>query len=368
MTQPSGSLLSVVVSFLLLVVSPAGVRAQTSGWAVDVAAGRAVHDPVSTSIGTNNLSLGLRYGGPLGWLYVSGGTPISSEGVNWGAAGLGRRITAGQGMLSAGIDLGAHGYGFSDTEGVVSGSGATLEALPLLLVQRGSVLAEIRSGVLQYRSRAADTSLTRTGHDSGIRLTLAHEALTVQGEGRLLRVSEGDFPYAGGAAQFVYGRATTWGSIGRWLDDALPTLALGAGASMRVTDHVDVHASWQQEPNDPLYWNSPQRTWSIRLSRSFGTAPLPAPVLPRAEDGRITIRIPVDASPSAAPSVLGDFTGWEPVPMVRSGEFWTVNLPVEQGTHYYGFKHADGTWFVPSSLPNQVDDGMGGRSAVLVVP
>lgn len=368
MTQPSGSLLSVVVSFLLLAVFPAGVRAQSSGWAVDVAAGRAVHDPVSSSIGTNNLSLGLRYGGSVGWLYLSGGTPFSSEGVHWGAAGLGRRVTAGEGVISAGIDLGAHGYTFSDTEGLVSGSGATLEALPLLLVQRGNALAEIRSGVLRYLSRAADTSLARTAHDSGIRLTLAHEALAVVGEGRLLRVPEGDFPYAGGAAQFRYGRATVWGSVGRWLDDAIPTLAVGGGASVQVTDRLDVHASWQQEPNDPLYWNAPQRTWSFRLSRSFGTPALPAPILPRSEDGRVTIRIPADASPSAAPSVVGDFTGWQPVPMIRSGEFWTVSLPVEPGTYYYGFKHADGTWFVPSSLPNQVDDGMGGTSAVLVVP
>lgn len=368
MTQPSGSLLSVVVSFLLLAVFPAGVRAQTSGWVVDIAAGRAVHDPVSSSIGTNNLSLGLRYGGRVGWLYLSGGTPFSSEGVHWGAAGLGGRVTAGEGVMSVGIDLGAHGYTFSDTEGLVSGSGATLEALPLLLVQRGNVLAEIRSGVVQYHSRAADTSFARTAHDSGIRLTLAGEAFTVAGEGRLLRVPEGDFPYAGGTAQFVYGRATAWGFMGRWLDDAIPTLAIGGGASVRVTDRVDVHASWQQEPNDPLYWNAPQRTWSVRLSRSFGTTALPAPILPRSEDGRITIRIPVDVSPSAAPSVLGDFTGWEPVPMVRSGEFWTVDLPVAPGTYYYGFKHADGTWFVPSSLPNQVDDGMGSTSAILVVP
>ncbi|HEU0077511.1 MAG TPA: glycogen-binding domain-containing protein, partial [Longimicrobiaceae bacterium] len=82
-------------------------------------------------------------------------------------------------------------------------------------------------------------------------------------------------------------------------------------------------------------------------------------------DGSTVIRIPV-AAVAEAPSVLGDFTEWKPVPMIRNGPFWELRLSIAPGIHHYAFRTAAGEVFVPDHLPS-TDDGMGGKSAVLVV-
>jgi hypothetical protein len=86
----------------------------------------------------------------------------------------------------------------------------------------------------------------------------------------------------------------------------------------------------------------------------------------RTRDGRAVIG--VDAgSVRGAPSIAGDFTGWKPVPMRRDGSRWTYTATLAPGVYHYAFVAADGTWFVPESVPGRQDDGMGGHVAVLVV-
>jgi hypothetical protein len=102
---------------------------------------------------------------------------------------------------------------------------------------------------------------------------------------------------------------------------------------------------------------------SVRFGRA---AALRAPVPASYADGRAEVRISA-RSVEGRPSIAGDFTGWKPVPMTHEGGRWVWRGALAPGSYHYAFVAADGTWFVPESVPGRRDDGMGGHVAVLVV-
>ncbi|HEX2188681.1 MAG TPA: glycogen-binding domain-containing protein [Longimicrobiaceae bacterium] len=385
-------LLPALFFVLLLVPTPAPAQ-----WSVDAAVGRAVYDPLASRIGALNASLGVRYrgaGSRLGtserWLYLSGGTDLGTQGLMWGAAGLGARAAVLRGTgWDLGVELGAHGFGYSESSYEVDEGGfptpvkdpgdwgGTVEAIPTLAVRHGRFGLELRSGMVgtfgpvEVFDAAEDELLFVAGFDGGASATVEPvRGVQLGAVGRYMRFPEGGYPYLGGSAQLTRGRVALWGFAGRWMSDSLatPRNALGVGAVVEPLPGLQVVGGWQQEPSDPLHLNAPRRSWSVRVSRTLGrSAPaLPEVAAPPAPDGTTAIRLPA-AAVSAPPSVLGDFTGWKPVPMVRSGPFWEVRLPIAPGIHHYGFQDAGGEWFLPDGLPT-ADDGMGGKSAILVVP
>jgi hypothetical protein len=106
-------------------------------------------------------------------------------------------------------------------------------------------------------------------------------------------------------------------------------------------------------------------------------------------DERRVVDTPLDAVPvDAAPAVVGeprravrvvapgarrvelraDATGWRAVALARgAGAEWTVALVLAPGTHRVLVRVDDGPWRPPTNLP-AVDDEMGGRVGLLVVP
>lgn len=377
---------------LLLVPTPASAQ-----WSADAAVGRAVYDPLASRIGALNASVGIRHRGAGTrlrtsdrWLYLSGGTDLGAQGLVWGAGGLGARAAVLRGTgWDLGVELGAHGFGYSGStyEVDVGGFpvqvsdpgdwGGTVEAAPSLALRRGRAALELRSGMVgtfgPVDALGPDEGelLFVAGFDGSANATVEPlPGIQLGAVGRYMRFPEGGYPYLGGSAQLARGPAALWGFVGRWMSDSLPAPrnAFGVGASVTPRPGVRVTGGWQQEPSDPLHLNAPRRTWSVRVSRTFGRAApaLPEVAAPPAPDGTTAIRLPA-AALDAPPSVLGDFTGWEPVPMVRNGPFWEVRLAIAPGIHHYGFRDAGGAWFLPDGLPT-ADDGMGGKSAILVVP
>ena len=71
---------------------------------------------------------------------------------------------------------------------------------------------------------------------------------------------------------------------------------------------------------------------------------------------------------SSQPFIAGDFTDWKPVPMERHDNEWRFPVALPPGAYRFAFRDRNGEWFVPASVPNRLDDGMGGWVAVLVVP
>lgn len=358
-----------------------GGAARAQGWTAEVTAGRAVYDPVSAHLRAANASLGVRYEGARRSLYLSGGTDLGLQGLRWGAAGVGARPGIRWREMELGVDLSADLYAYSRSEyddprlkvRVIDpgGAGATLQALPTVLLSRGIVTAEVYSGAVQSLTSTSGIQQSVTGFDGGARVTATPVAgLQVGALGRYMYFPEGGYPYLGATASYSLGRGTVWASGGRWMSTLLdtPRTAYGVGARVSVARGTELQASWQQEPSDPVYLNPARRTWSVRLSQAIGRRAAAHPTLvsvPAPAGGAVAIRIPLSEA-EAPPSVLGDFTEWKPVPMARVDGFWEVQLPIPPGVHHYGFRRADGTFFIPASLP-KTDDGMGGVSAVLVV-
>src|SRR3989304_1409940 len=67
-------------------------------------------------------------------------------------------------------------------------------------------------------------------------------------------------------------------------------------------------------------------------------------------------------------AVAGDFNAWKPATArMRRGQggVWTVELPLAPGRRYEYMFVVDGHWVTDPTAPANVDDGFGGRNAVL---
>lgn len=358
-----------IAAAVLIAVTLAGrvEPASAQGWAVDLSAGQVVHEPVPGSVSAFGATIGVRHEAPR-WFYASAGLPFDADGLPWGALGAGSRFARGAGDIIYGIDAAGHGYAFRDRTAQVSGGGGTLEAMPLVSLESGVARLTLRSGLRHHASTFSGQSQSRSVHQSDVRAALTSGAVRVSGEARYLRAAEDAYPYVGAAGELAAGAVELWAYGGRWFSDIIEKPVFGAGARTRLGPAVEVYASFQQETNDPLYWNAPRRSWSIGVSRSFGSGHAATrPIAPEVHGTTVTFRIPASEA-RQAPALGGDFTGWDTVPMVRAGAFWSVTLPVPPGVYRYAFRRADGTWFVPAAVPGRSDDGFGGHSATLIVP
>jgi 1,4-alpha-glucan branching enzyme len=97
-------------------------------------------------------------------------------------------------------------------------------------------------------------------------------------------------------------------------------------------------------------------------SATAGTAETPATVEVRA-GGRLIIVAPTAETVDA----MGDFTDWQPTPLVRTAEGrWEYPRPVAPGVHQFNVRLGGGAWIVPNGA-SAVDDGFGGRTGLVVV-
>jgi hypothetical protein len=356
----------VTTALLATLVLPAAVPAQV--WVVDASAGRFAYEAATSAPQLTGAAFTVRRDAP-SWLYAAAGVPFDSAGAAWAAGGGGTRLALRLGALQAGIDASAQGFAYRGQASAGAGGGGTAQTMPMLALARGPAVAEVRSGLLHYGASYGDSAVSRTLHASDARVTVAAGGLRLSAEARYWRAEEDAYPYAGASLELPLGPGVLWAYGGSWMSDAVQSPVWGAGARVRVLRATELYAAVRQDTNDPLYWNAPRRGWSVGLSRRLGRPPVfSAPAAaPRVERGRATFRVPV--STTAAPAAVGgDFNRWSPVVMRRQGEWWTITLPLAPGVYRYGFRRADGTWFVPDGAPGRRDDGFGGVSAVLVVP
>lgn len=139
-------------------------------------------------------------------------------------------------------------------------------------------------------------------------------------------------------------------------------------ASLAVRRGVALQAAAGTYPSDRVAGTLGGRFASLglvlsgaRVARPRADALPGAPAVPRG-----SVRLTVRAPEARAVEVAGDWSAWRPTPATRTpdGRWWAdVRLP--RGDYRYAFR-VDGRWRVPDGAPS-VDDGFGGRSAVLVV-
>ena len=349
-------------------LAPAAAAAQ--GWTVEAAAGRAVHDPVSARVSTVSASLALSYDGRGRWLYGTGGAPLEGGGPAWGAAGAGGWLGIRRDAVQLGVSASAHGFAYGAAGPNPAGGGGSVDVVPRAAWTRGAWTIEAGSGFAGAVDVTGDSSGVRTFSATDARVgTAMAGGWAASAEARLL-VGEGDaWPYAGAAVEVERPWGGGWAYAGRWLADGhpAPADAYGVGVRVRAMAGTEVLAALRQEPLDPVYWSTPRRTWSLSLRRSFGgrRSASVAPV-PDVDRGWAVFRLP-RRNARDAPELIGDFSGWQPVAMTAEGDAWVARVRLEPGAYHYAFRMADGAVVVPDGLP-AVDDGFGGRSAVLVVP
>ena len=149
---------------------------------------------------------------------------------------------------------------------------------------------------------------------------------------------------------------------------------------------------------DPLvtvtaaFWQSEHRAWTISFSRQppdwvrgadaaqwiavgmrlFEPRPAAAraarirPVLSMSPgDGQRVVR--VRAPGARAVEVMADFTDWTPVPLRAIGDLFVREVTVSPGTHRIVVRVDGGAWRPAANTP-AVDDDLGGRVGLLVVP
>jgi hypothetical protein len=352
---------------LLLACVP--VRAQ-AGWTTGVALGRSVYDVPGVEPAAVSTLLSARYDArrPL-WLTLDAGVPLAARSTLWGSAGAGGRLQWEAAALMPGIDAGVQLYGFRDPVLEYAGRGVVGELLPGLALARGAMSAELRSGVQIHSLAGAGVREDRAVHLTEARIGgRPFGGVNILAEARYVRATEGGYPYAGVRAARARERVEVWGRLGKWASSALPGVEWGGGVAVQLAPGVVVEAAAEQSAGDPLFLNPQRRGWSLGVRRtSHARTSSPLPVLPAASDGSVLFRLPAGRD-SAAPAVAGDFNQWTPTPMQRVGREWQLRIRVAPGIYHYAFRRGDGAWFVPDSAPGRTDDGMGGTSALLVVP
>lgn len=105
----------------------------------------------------------------------------------------------------------------------------------------------------------------------------------------------------------------------------------------------------------------------LSAARTLGDRPsaAPAPSVGSAAAGRV--RVALRAPSARLVEVAGDWSGWRPQPATRAADgTWYVDVRLARGEYRYAFRVDGARWTVPDGA-TAVDDGFGGRSAILTV-
>jgi Carbohydrate-binding module 48 (Isoamylase N-terminal domain) len=146
-------------------------------------------------------------------------------------------------------------------------------------------------------------------------------------------------------------------SVWTWLRaPALSPLTALAGAAAIAVGAFAV-AGWPgRAPREPAA--------EVVAARASPTRIVPA----RNGSPEVLARLAYRAPLAREVAVAGDFNGWNAeAARMRRGEggVWTVEIPVAPGKRYQYMFVVDGRWVTDPAAPASVEDGFGGRNAVL---
>jgi hypothetical protein len=363
------SSIATTVVVMVLVLNITGT-ARAQGWSVDLSGGRLVYDPALIDAATSTMMGTLRYAtrGDL-WVYGTAAVPASDSGTFWTSAGMGGRLlvpASPDNRVTFGADVSGHGFLFNDRVVDQGGSGATVEAIPFARYAVGAGFVEGRGGWRGHTLSFGGLRDNRGVFEAGARAGYG-SSVRVEGDARFVHASEGTFPFVGATVAYQASRVGVWGQTGKWLATNLDDPVWAFGSGLTLSARTSLWGTVRQEAADPLYWNSPRRTWSIGVTQRLGRVSAPLVPTAPAQDGTVIVRLRASDAPEGQVRIAGDFNNWQSVPMQREGTDWVVRLSVAPGVYHYTFNTANGEWFVPASAPGRRDDGFGGYVAVLVV-
>lgn len=370
-----------VLGLVLLSASP--LRAQ---WYASGTFGASADLDAATDSPVRSFRLGLLGLTDLGRLQVTGGIPLQpSENLLWGFARvstspfIGSTSRRGIGLQP---DLEAEGYVYHDPAGDVNGTGGMLTAEPYLAYATSRMRMRIGGGV-----RAAGTNATGDGSPGSILApgesvstattaavaaadlrVSAGRRVTLRGRGEALVIDGATLPHAEITLVVGHDHGAFWAGVDHWSSDEMRETGWNLGASLDLTSALAAQASVGRSSGDPMFATEPRRTWSVGLRYQIGDRPgrNSRSALPQYESGSVSLRVPASAGEGRI-FIAGSFSGWEKMPMQRTGDDWTVELSLDPGYYEAAFVDENGHWFVPEGMNGRRRDGMGGWILVLVV-
>lgn len=326
------------------------------------------------------LGLRLTYGeAERGWLWGTayGGLATSADAGDWGSLAVGGEVWEGDRPgLQAGLGGRASAFTVGDPDQFRAATGALFPQV------------RYSEGPLSFRLRGlggagtSEVEITRPGFETG---TVSTDLWYVGAEpGVSFRTESGELT---GTLAYLDARAGVYRRAGlsySGRDDDVGWSAglelwdtpAGSEVAVRVSLDLTLEGPWSahlgggRSDPDPLLESPPswQGTGTVgyRLTDLAPAAPVPLTEI-SGTGPRKSVRIRLEARDAERVVLLGDFTGWEPVPLERVDGHWSATVRVEPGVYHFGFR-VDGEWLVPEHASGQVNDDWGRTNATLVVP
>lgn len=326
-----------------------------------------------TSATVQSFQLGLSGFFDTGRLQLIGGAPIRpSEDLLWGLAeAASSPFLAGNARRGFGLqpDLLARGFVYHDPQAEVEGVGGLLVAEPYVAISGSTFRARLGGGARTAGTSVGGASVGRTAGVTAADVRFAPVGrLSGNVRAEVLLLEDETLPHGSIGLVFDHDQGYLWAGLDRWEGDERRETGWYAGGSLDLSETLSARVNFGRTSGEPMFDTPARRTWSIALRYRFADRPGRGRLesLPEYDSGGVRLRIPADES-SGTPSVGGSFNGWQPVPMTRSGDAWTITLELEPGYYEVAFVDETGDWFVPESFPGRRSDGMGGWVAILIV-
>jgi hypothetical protein len=151
----------------------------------------------------------------------------------------------------------------------------------------------------------------------------------------------------------------------------LSTRWAGATLLLQISPGLAITAGGGSYPSD-LVQNLPGGRFlslSLRISSRPSLLPLRGSgqaVAYVVDSGERELRFSVPQATRV--ELAGDWNGWQRIPMQRAADGrWMVRVTLPSGVHRFNVIADGDRWLVPEEVAS-LDDGMGGRAGLLVVP
>jgi hypothetical protein len=150
------------------------------------------------------------------------------------------------------------------------------------------------------------------------------------------------------------------GQVAFWLSDQVAAVAGGGREPAQPTRGLPAR-SFGSLGVMLAYWPIPRGVVPIETPASMVQAFELRPA--GSEVQRITARI----GGVETVEIMGDFSDWEPLPLIRRGrDQWELLVPMSAGIHRINLRIDRGAWIAPPGMPS-VKDGFSGEVGVIVV-
>lgn len=148
-------------------------------------------------------------------------------------------------------------------------------------------------------------------------------------------------------------------------------------AAWWISDKVAAVAGGGREPAQPTR-GLPARTFgSLGIMLAYwpiprGTVPVESPAtLVQAFEmrpaGTAVQRITARIGGVETVEVMGDFSNWEPLPLVRRGrDSWELLVPMSHGVHHINMRIDGGQWIAPPGMPTMKDEFSGEVGVIII--